>query len=325
LRAGVRRRPTGRCARGDQHPHAPRPCVLHQRVCAADDPQFICHVHLGPALAARSNRLSSALAAVARRAGGCDFTSGDAPLVAPASPFRWTLAGRTPDPKVMAHQHRTHDNDLTVYENAPNLVVRRISGSRPEFLSDGSVTGCCRDGRDRADGSRSASSRATDLRQLAANAVRCAAALPGGGPLAEYTRSAIRAQPIRSGQALQEVAREEPPPGCCLTGIIDATSRPRTPISNGKNEPENDPIWLWSAACWPSGLECRRRAQETQTETCAGAARRSSPAAPSSPIADQVVSLELRIAPRTRVRGGRSSFTRPPQQPHAGFSQNLTC
>jgi quinoprotein relay system zinc metallohydrolase 2 len=171
----------------------------------ADDPQFIGHVHLAPALAARSTSYARALQ---QSLGG---QARDAQLVmptrsvAPGQPFSLDLGGRTLILRAWRTAHT--DNDLTVYdERTGTLWAGDLLFAHRIPALDGSVTGWL--------------AVMDEIEQTTLQRV-----IPGHGPsdewraalaaqrrylraLADGTRAAIRAHhPI--GQAMQEVALAE--------------------------------------------------------------------------------------------------------------------
>ena len=204
LRAAVRAatdRPV--CAVINTHMHPDH--VYGNSAFAADDPQFIGHVHLGPALAARSTAYASALRRALGEQAGDSHLVMPTRLVAPGQPFSLDLGGRTLILKAWRTAHT--DNDLTVYDERTGTLWAGdllFAGRIPSL--DGSVTGWL--------------AAMDEIEQMGPQRI-----IPGHGPsgnwrdavaaqrhylraLAEGTRAAIRAHhPI--SQALQEVAREE--------------------------------------------------------------------------------------------------------------------
>ncbi|HEX4584262.1 MAG TPA: quinoprotein relay system zinc metallohydrolase 2 [Burkholderiaceae bacterium] len=204
LRAAVRAatdRPV--CAVINTHMHPDH--VYGNSAFVPDDPQFIGHVHLGPALTARGTSYARAL----QRALGEQAGDGHLVLptrsVAPGQPLSLDLGGRMLIVRAWRTAHT--DNDLTVYDQRTGtlwagdlLFAQRI----PSL--DGSVTGWL--------------AVMDEIEQTNPRRV-----IPGHGPsddwraamaaqrrylkaLADGTRAAIRAHhPI--GQAMQEVGLAE--------------------------------------------------------------------------------------------------------------------
>jgi quinoprotein relay system zinc metallohydrolase 2 len=204
LRAAVRAatdRPV--CAVINTHMHPDH--VYGDAAFLADDPQFIGHVHLGPALAARSATYAKAL----QRALGEQARDAQLVLptrnVSPAEPLSLDLGGRTLILRAWRTAHT--DNDLTVYDGRTGTLWAGdllFAGRIPAL--DGSVTGWL--------------AVMDEIEKMNPQRI-----IPGHGPsddwraalaaqrrylkaLADGTRAAIRAHhPMR--QAMEEVAGDE--------------------------------------------------------------------------------------------------------------------
>jgi len=204
LRAAVRAatdRPV--CAVINTHMHPDH--VYGDSAFLPDGPQFIGHVHLGPALAARSGSYARALQRELGEQGRDAQLVMPTRSVTPAEPVALDLGGRT----LMLRAWRTAhtDNDLTVYDERTGTLWAGdllFAGRIPSL--DGSLTGWL-----------------AVMDQI--EAINPQRVIPGHGPsddwraamaaqrrylqaLADGTRAAIRARHTIS-QAMQEVAGAE--------------------------------------------------------------------------------------------------------------------
>jgi len=192
------------CAVINTHMHPDH--VYGNKAFVTDDPQFIGHVHLGPALAARSATYARAQQRVfGEQSGGSQWAVMPTRNVTPGEPYSLDLGGRTLILRAWRTAHT--DNDLTVYDERTGTLWAGdllFAGRIPSL--DGNLVGWI---------------AATDeLEQMNPRRV-----IPGHGPsddwraavaaqrrylkaLAEGTRAAIRAHRTMA-QAMQEVAAEE--------------------------------------------------------------------------------------------------------------------
>jgi quinoprotein relay system zinc metallohydrolase 2 len=192
------------CAVINTHMHPDH--LYGNQAFVADHPQFIGHVHLGPALAARSATYARAEQRVfGEQAGDPQWAVMPTRNVTPGEPYSLDLGGRTLILKAWRTAHT--DNDLTVYDERTGTLWAGdllFAGRIPSL--DGSLVGWL---------------AATDeLERMNPRRV-----IPGHGPsddwraavaaqrrylnaLANGTRAEIRAHRTMA-QAMQEVAGEE--------------------------------------------------------------------------------------------------------------------
>jgi quinoprotein relay system zinc metallohydrolase 2 len=192
------------CAVINTHMHPDH--VYGNKAFVPDHPQFIGHVHLGPALAARSATYARAQQRVfGEQAGDPQWAVLPTRDVSPGEPYSLELGGRT---LILRSWRTAHtDNDLTVYDERTGTLWAGdllFAGRIPSL--DGNLVGWL--------------AATDDLERMNPRRV-----IPGHGPaddwhaavaaqrrylkaLADGTRAAIRAHRTMA-QAMQEVAGEE--------------------------------------------------------------------------------------------------------------------